>query len=241
MNRYLYIFCLVFITFQSSSSLQENKKISFEEIFGDRYAQAIHLTAINKKGINEILASDSILANQIIAIIFPELLRYSPTQDLIETQAMKLLYENYGYEDAVDFSIGYLQMKPSFIENLENYILQNAKFEKFQKLCTYQSSELKVIRKERLSRLEDFNWQFYYLHCFYHILQDKFPHFKDLNTHQKVLFSSTAYNRGFHCTEQEIKRWEKIENFPMGRSFFKQNTKQYIYGQVALDYFLRQQ
>ncbi len=59
-----------------------------------------------------------------ISIVLPELIRWNALQDIMETTALELLYVEKG-KDGADFSIGYFQMKPSFIENLENYVLTN--------------------------------------------------------------------------------------------------------------------
>ena len=52
-----------------------------------------------------------------IAVVFPEIVRYSAIRDKIEITLLKALYINLG-EDYADFSIGQFQMKPSFAEAL---------------------------------------------------------------------------------------------------------------------------
>ena len=53
-----------------------------------------------------------------LAVVFPEIVRYSDLEDLIQIRALKVLYVQYGRKYA-DFSVGHFQMKPSFIEQLE--------------------------------------------------------------------------------------------------------------------------
>ena len=53
-----------------------------------------------------------------VAVVFPELVRYSALMDFMETTAVKALYQQKGVKGA-DFSIGRFQMKPSFVEDLE--------------------------------------------------------------------------------------------------------------------------
>ena len=50
-----------------------------------------------------------------IAVVFPELIRYSALRDKIEITLLKSLYIYKG-DDYADFSIGQFQMKPSFAE-----------------------------------------------------------------------------------------------------------------------------
>jgi hypothetical protein len=247
MKRILFLLSLFFVfLFIESSEVPTVPLNSFQRIFGKKYENALKLIHINTMLIKQNLEADSIHFKLLTAIIFPELIRHNPFRDKLEQESLHLIYVSYGAEDGLDFSIGFFQMRPSFAEKLELYIQHKEQYLEvknriFKTLYTYTQTEPQKEREERVNRLKDLAWQVKYLRCFYHILQDKFPHFNYLTTPQKVLFSSTAYNRGFHCTKEEIKRWEKIENFPMGKSFFKQNAKQYIYGQVALDYFLRQQ
>ena len=53
-----------------------------------------------------------------VAVVFPELVRYSALMDFMETTAVKALYQQKGVKGA-DFSIGRFQMKPSFVADLE--------------------------------------------------------------------------------------------------------------------------
>ena len=70
----------------------------------------------------EVAAQTETEATELAAILFPELIRYSVYKDFFETQALELLYIDYGKKTA-DFSIGRFQMKPSFAEAVEAYIL----------------------------------------------------------------------------------------------------------------------
>ena len=54
----------------------------------------------------------------VLAIVFPELIRYSKLQDVIESNDLKVLYVQFG-DTYSNFSIGRFQMKPSFCEQLE--------------------------------------------------------------------------------------------------------------------------
>jgi hypothetical protein len=231
-------FCIV------SSEISPVISRSFKLIFGKKYENALKTIHENTALIKQRLEADSIHLRLLTSIIFPELIRHNPFRDKLEQESLDLLYVEYGAEDGLDFSIGLFQMRPSFSERLEAYMQSkesyfDKEFHFFESLYTYTQTEKKEERQERVNRLKNVDWQIQYLRCFYHILEDKFC-IGEMPVRERVLFAATAYNRGFHCTEEEIKKWEKIENFPFGKSFFTQNKKQYIYGEVALDYFLKQ-
>ena len=63
----------------------------------------------------ERLSKDIVKMQEKTAIFFPELIRYSFIRDLLETTALEYLYIENG-KNYADFSIGRMQMKPSFIE-----------------------------------------------------------------------------------------------------------------------------
>ena len=54
------------------------------------------------------------------SIDFPELIRYSVLKDKMEGYILMTFYKLHGSKFS-DYSVGYFQMKPSFIENLEKY------------------------------------------------------------------------------------------------------------------------
>lgn len=241
MNKFFSGLLLMFLLFHSTKSTNRSQNIVFEKVFGDKYNRAIQIITSYKAETNKLFSSDSIFANQIIAIAFPELLRYSPTQDLIESKALELLYARYGSEDGIDFSIGYFQMKPSFAEKLENYVIGKEKFNCFKNLYQYKSQDIISLRKERINRLKNFSWQISYLNCFYHVIQDRFPDYVHKNTIEKLRFFATAYNRGFHHGEKEILKWFNFKTFPHGEIFFAEKHTQYNYAEIAIYFYQKNQ
>lgn len=219
------LFILIFIC-----SFEEKK----ENLFSDSYEQAIEFINTNDKLIVEELGSDKEVLKEKIAIIFPELLKYSAYKDIIETAALELLYVNYGTEGA-DFSIGYFQMKPSFIEKLENEIINNYNLRiKFTSLIRFSQTDEKEIRKERILRLKQLKWQLRYLNCFYQYISTRFQDEKWINTSEKLTIYSAAYNSDFLGSKSEIKKWSKMKIFPYG---IHKGTNQYSYSKIALDFY----
>lgn len=62
--------------------------------------------------------------SEALAIVSPELIRWTAFKDFFETTALELLYVKKGKTYA-DFSIGHFQIKPSFVEQLEAYVSQH--------------------------------------------------------------------------------------------------------------------
>src|SRR5674476_1475160 len=110
LNKYflLSFFTLLFNTVWSQS-------INYQEVFGDDWKKAQAFERDNRSWMEPILAKNHISYPIAIAIVFPELVRYSALRDKMEITLLKTLYVNLG-EDYANFSIGQFQMKPSFAE-----------------------------------------------------------------------------------------------------------------------------
>ena len=91
--------------------------ITPNNFFGSDYKKAVQIFTEEKEYLTQQI-KDNEKCIVCSSIIFPEFIRYSMFKDFLETEALKIGYVQFGAE-AVDFSIGYCQMKPSFIEKLE--------------------------------------------------------------------------------------------------------------------------
>ncbi len=156
---------------------------------------------------------------EVLAIVFPEIIRWNEFQDVIEVYADKTLYVNGGRKLG-DFSLGSFQMKPSFIESLETYISVNQEFTDFDNIILNEESEQEN-RKLRIERLEDFEWQLKYAHSYWSIANHRFKNLKFQNKESKVRFFATAYNTGFMKSITQIKEWEAKQLFPYGIHYKK--------------------
>lgn len=205
-----------------------------ESLFSESYDDAIEFINKHQLLIAEELGNNKDVLKQKLAIVFPELLKYSAYKDIIETTALELLYVNYGTA-AADFSIGYFQMKPSFIEKLENEILNNYQLSnEFGSIINYRITSAKEIRKERIARLTQLKWQLRYLNCFYKYMSYRFANEKWLSNADKLCFYSAAYNSDFKASRKEIERWSKMKIFPYG---IQKGINQYSYSAIALDFY----
>lgn len=168
---------------------------------------------------------------EIIAIAFPEIIRYNAFSDLIETTSNRLLYINGG-KIASDFSIGIFQMKPSFVENLENYVANCKKLQQYKNIQIRIKNQEKT-REERINRLENFHWQLYYLKVFWAVMEEKYSHILFKNKIDKLRFYATAYNFGFQQPEKKIINYQKTKAFPYG----KDKTKAVRFADFSIDFY----
>ena len=96
-----------------SVSQPGRSQINYRETFGRDWDKALSFVAENRNWIAPELEQYNVSYPVAIAVIFPELVRYSALRDKIEITLLKALYINLG-EEYANFSIGPFQMKPSF-------------------------------------------------------------------------------------------------------------------------------
>lgn len=190
-------------------SVSDKKAI---EYYRNEIDNAVSLLAKQKKIIDVNLNKNEKV--EIIAIAFPEIIRYNAFSDLIETTSNRLLYINGG-KTVSDFSIGLFQMKPSFVEDLENYVANSEKLEKYKNIQIRNKTE-KATREERVNRLENFHWQLYYLKIFGVVMDEKYSQVTFENKKDKLRFYATAYNYGFMRPLKEIVSFQYQKIFPYG-------------------------
>ncbi len=123
----------------------------------------------------------------VLAIVFPELIRYAQLRDRIEMLALSTLYVQYGDKYA-DFSVGRFQMKPSFARQIEEDCP-----EVFRKRLGIAGQDPVSDRRERLDRLRKPESQLCYLLCFCEIMDQRFKEY--IWPHEE---------RAFRCMPQHI-------------------------------------
>ena len=157
---------------------------------------------------------------EILAIGFPEVIRWNEFQDMIEMAIDRNLYIKHGSSYA-DFSIGMFQMKPSFIETLEKYIIENALFEsnKSLKLILAVGKTELSRRANRIDRMEQTEWQLLYLKAYWAVANHKFKDLSFSNKKEQIRFYASAYNFGFLKPIEEISNWQTKKMFPYGKNY----------------------
>ncbi|UZR95664.1 hypothetical protein [Chondrinema litorale] len=228
---------LLFILFTLSSFFLVEE--DYHKIFGDDYDDALEYVEKNKVNFFNIFEQDSTATKVAIAIVFPELIRYSMVRDFFETTMLEILYTQYG-SNTVDFSIGSFQMKPSFIEALENYALINNDHV-YKEIGFDKTLSEEDRRKVRLKRLKDEQWQIQYLKTFITLYSGKEQLYKTDLIENRVVFLSRAYNQGLESSTSQLNIEEFLNSnayFPYGKKYL---GKQYNYVAIALDFFTKYQ
>ncbi len=171
---------------------------------------------------------------EVLSIVFPELIRYSRFKDFFETKVLEQLYVLKGNAWA-DFSIGYFQMKPSFVEDLEYHVEHMPGLvSSFQEILDYTVTSEESKRLERIKRLKSFQWQLKYAFCYYFIMQKCYDGLHFENEEAQLKFFATAYNFGFTKPIDEIEAWMYEKAFPYGKKF---KTEQFAYCELSTAFY----
>ena len=167
-----------------------------------------------------------------IAVVFPELVRYSALRDKMEITLLKTLYINLG-SDYANFSIGRFQMKPSFVETILDEMPVEMIGNSDLKLKVKSDFEdLIDFRRSVVNNLEDTRSQFYYLIAFLKVCEKKFTYGQN-DEILRLKFLATAYNYGLDKSSSDIENM--IEKRFFNTRLFK--TENYSYADVALYWY----
>lgn len=195
---------------------------------GERYEDAYKFYKRHYRKISNVIEEENGDQGMVMAVGFPELIRYSMWKDMLETKANELLYVKNG-KPYTFFSIGRFQIKPSFIEKIEKYIkTDTVLLDSFAHIITYEKEGIKAIRAERIDRLKDYTWQIRYIATLIKIVDHRF-YTSDMTPKQRVEFYSSAYNHDFLCDSTEIVQWAKRKYFPYGAK----HDSPFAYSEVA--------
>ncbi len=167
-----------------------------------------------------LLAGDYEVAS---SIIFPELVRYSLIREKLENYFLIKFYIELG-KDYGNYSVGIFQMKPSFIERLENDLQHYKDLERFSFIWNYpETLNKREIRKIRAERMINLKWQINYvisfvalLDCF-HRNNETFSHKKSKK--EKILLYSNCFNSGYWYDYDKIIASSSKKYFPYGKGF----------------------
>ncbi|ULQ56573.1 hypothetical protein KJS94_18125 [Flavihumibacter rivuli] len=207
----------------------------FASLLGRDYPKAEKFLQENDSQFRK-LASFGIVPEEAMAIVFPELIRYSDISNSLEVLALQVMYVQFGTQYS-DFSVGPLQMKPSFAERLESepgltshWVGQGVGPD--QDRDKFNSSSGRERRLERLTRLDG---QLTYLTVFFKWMDQRYRSQTWASREEKIRFYATAYNSGYWLAEDRIRKL-------MRQSYFKTSSMSntaYNYGDIAIDYYRR--
>ena len=224
------IFFLILFTGLHGSGYAQS--LVYSEIFGSDWQKALTFIEENNSWIKPALAKHEIPYAEAVAIIFPELVRYSALRDKMEISLLKTLYRNLG-DDYADFSIGVFQVKPSFAEDIHNKVFAGTGKE-LKSLFRKQSSfpDKRSYRASVIADLENPETELNYIIAFYKICEKRYKTDWADET-SKIKFLSTAYNTGILKNAGEIESMSDKKFF--NTKLFK--TENYSYADVSLFWY----
>jgi hypothetical protein len=174
----------------------------YKSIFGDDWNKAELFIKDNEAWMAKLSRKYDVPYKVAVAVIFPELIRYSAILDKMETAILKTLYINLG-EDYADFSIGHFQMKPSFAESVNKMIpLLNGRIITWFN-NRYRNDYLKEFRRQIVQDLENPENQYIYLLAFIRICETRY-NLVNLDETNRIKFLATAYNYSFQKNYHEV-------------------------------------
>jgi hypothetical protein len=221
---------LIFLTVTVNSVWPQ--PLNYSDIFDEDWKRAEAFEAENRSWMKPILMQNHISYPMAIAVIFPELVRYSALRDKMETTLLKVLYINLG-EEYANFSIGHFQMKPSFAEAIrEKYPGVLSKRSGISYEVKDKFADIKNFRKSIVTDLEDTKSQINYLIAFIKICEKEFKTDR-MDDDERVKFLATAYNYGVGRSNDQIE-------IMIDRKFFNTklfSTNNYSYADVSLFWY----
>lgn len=228
----LCFFVSLFYFFFVSITTALSQSVDYRVIFGTDWEKALVFEKENRSWMEPILLKNDISYPVAIAVIFPELVRYSALRDKMEITLLKTLYVNLG-EEYANFSIGQFQMKPSFAVK----VIGSAKgiIRRQSGITFKEESDFKNIidfRKSIVNDLENTKSEFNYLVAFLKICERKYKISRMIED-EKIRFLATAYNYGFDKEIDQIMSMSYKKFF--NTKLFK--TENYSYAEVSLFWY----
>lgn len=167
-----------------------------------------------------------------LSIAAPEHIRYREVSNLMEVQALRIMYAELG-SGQVDFSVGYFQMKPSFIEALEVEIRNDEQLQnEYADLIGFYASDAAGIRQERIDRILNLEYSVKYLQAFEELIKKQYAtELNGLTIKQTLHFIATTYNLGLGNSGSAIRNYQNKQNFPHGPHF---NGDQHAFGDISI-------
>jgi hypothetical protein len=208
------------------------QSVNYEVLFGDDWKKAQSFIEENRIWIEPALQKNNIPYPLAIAIVFPELVRYSALRDKMEITLLKALYVNIG-QDYANFSVGQFQMKPSFAEIIREEaltVLGHKSKIVFREVSEFD--DIKNFRKSIVTDLEDPKTEFNYLIAFLKIAQKKFKTNRK-DEISRLKFLATAYNFGIDKSAAQIEAMINKKFF--NTKLFK--TENYCYQDVSVFWY----
>ncbi len=213
MKGICFILCSVVLGFFSDSPKEASDAISFI----NENKSSIH------QSLKSLSSEEQLIA---ISIVAPEISQFSSFQNFLELRTLFVMYLNTGQSD---FSVGYFQMKPSFIELMEKKVKSSSLLTKEYKDVIPKGS-MRAKRKFRLERLGSLQGQLRYLKLFIDIVKINTSSINFNNFETKLKYWATLYNSGLDLQEPDVLTRQ-------GQKLFPRYEKKYNYSSIALEFY----
>lgn len=213
----------------SSVPTLRSQHIDYRQEFGESYSEAMSYLLENTWMMDTIARHGRDPAF-VLAIVFPELIRYAQLRDRIEMLALSTLYVQYGDKYA-DFSVGRFQMKPSFARQIEEDCP-----EVFRKRLGIAGQDPVSDRRERLDRLRKPESQLRYLLCFCEIMDQRFKEYIWPHEEARLQVYATAYHFGYNKDIEDITKAVSQHWYHLSPGIAQ---RKYPYPEVSLYLFRR--
>lgn len=209
---------------------------TFEEEYAKDYTQALQKVESFMPILDSITKTLKVPKKEIISIVFPEMVRYSIYSDAAQLAMLELFYVEKGANYA-NFSVGAFQIKPSFVEQLEQEVLKNKKMKKKYSFILFNNDSLpeKTVRIIRINRLKNIHYQIAYVCCFYEIMDLKYKKQNFDTVDEKLRLFATSYNSGMYLSYEALIKMQKVKLFPEGKICFK--CINYNYSDVVIEFY----
>ena len=197
------------------------------ESYLEDYHQAVAYTNQHKNTISQICQSYQHDPAFIFSLAFPELTRYHRFRDQLELAVSQL--DALLDLQQIDFSVGPLQMKPSFARDIICKVKTN------QGLKTKYDTLLHLQNREParfLQLLAQLDWQLHLLNAYYDICLLQWGAHPAL---QQFRWMATAYNAGMYHSQEKLNALSMQNTFPFGWQY---KGNQVSYYQWAYQFFL---
>lgn len=223
-KKYSVLFCLIVLCHQCFA-------VNYREIFGNRYIKAEKKITEIRPLIQQYAKEYGADSKLIEAVIFPEVMRYNSVYNAVETGSLMGLYSRFG-ADYANFSIGIMQMKPTFAESIEREA-QKHKNETWVKSLGFDKVSLKNnydARMARVTRLTKDEWQVKYFIAMLKFIELKHKTSK-LKPIDNLLFTAAAYNCGWDKSAAVIRSYINKKYYHLGNW---DGGEKYAFTDVAL-------
>lgn len=192
------------------------QSVSYQDIYGADWDKALQFVEKNQHWMKESCDLFRVDYSLAVAVVFPELVRYSALRDRMEITLMKALYVHKGSEYA-DFSVGIFQIKPSCAETILTEVFLNGE-RRLSRYFNHLHHALSEREKRTviLKELEDPEAEFIYVLAIVRLLDRRLGTTAWTDPKEKVKFYAAAYNSGFNAPEARIRQFINAPLFHTG-------------------------